>query len=275
MHDEHDDHDAGLQADLLRLQALDRRRVLGWLAAAAAVPMVGCTPDGTAKGTDTDVGDTGPGGTGDTASDGACATIPEETEGPYPGDGSNGPDALALAGIVRKDIRPNVSGSGAAEGLLLTLRFRLLDTDGCTPLAGRAVYAWHCDRDGGYSMYTVASATYLRGVQVTDADGVVEFTTIFPGCYPGRWPHVHFEVYADVAATSSAKNVLATSQLAFPKAACEAAYTESGYATSVTNLAGVSLATDGVFRDGADRQVGTMSGEGATLTCTLDVAIDV
>jgi len=124
-----------------------------------------------------------------TASDGAvagddCATIPEETEGPYPADGSNGPDVLSQSGIVRKDIRSSFGElSGIAEGVPLTIRLTIENTsDGCAPLAGGAVYLWHCSREGNYSLYTVTDQNYLRGVQEADGDGVVTFTSIFPGC---------------------------------------------------------------------------------------------
>lgn len=83
------------------------------------------------------------------------------------------------------------------------------------PLAGYAIYLWHCNRDGGYSMYSsgITAENYLRGVQVTDSNGEVTFSTIFPGCYSGRWPHIHFEVYAslDAATTTPASNQVRTS----------------------------------------------------------------
>ena len=70
----------------------------------------------------------------------------------------------------------------------------------CVPLAGYAVYLWHCDRTGNYSLYgTAAGESYLRGVQVTDANGRVTFTTIFPARYDGRWPHIHFEVFSTLS----------------------------------------------------------------------------
>jgi hypothetical protein len=86
--------------------------------------------------------------------------------------------------------------------------------------AGATVYLWHCDRDGNYSMYSsgMTPENYLRGVQEADADGVVTFTTIFPGCYDGRMPHVHFEVYPTLAKAASAANRIKTSQFTFPMA---------------------------------------------------------
>ena len=154
-----------------------------------------------------------------------CAPIPEETAGPYPGDGSNGPDVLAESGIVRSDIRSSIGdASGVAEGVPLTVDLTVTDTAaGCVPLAGAAVYIWHCDREGRYSMYSegAENENYLRGVQETDGDGRVTFTSIFPACYSGRWPHIHFEVYASVEDATGGGEPIATSQLAFPQDVCE------------------------------------------------------
>ena len=198
------------------------------------------------------------------ASDTECSAIPEETAGPFPGDGSNGPDVLTEDGIVRADIRPSFgSASGRAEGVPATLDLTVLDTaDGCAPLTRAAVYVWHCDRDGRYSLYSPGATdqNYLRGVQATDANGTVSFTTIFPGCYSGRWPHIHFEVYASVADATGGGDLLVTSQLAIPEDACNEAYASDGYAESVTNLAQLSLETDNVFADGSDQQLATVTG---------------
>jgi protocatechuate 3,4-dioxygenase beta subunit len=194
----------------------------------------------------------------------SCSTIPEETAGPYPGDGSNGPNALTDDGIVRSDIRSSFgSSTGTAEGIPLAVELLIVDTArGCAPYAGAAVYVWHCDRDGNYSMYSngVTDENYLRGVQAADADGRVAFTTIFPGCYSGRWPHIHFEVYPTLADATRAEGKIATSQLALPKNVCDAAYATNGYASSATNLSRTSLATDMVFRDGADTETPSVTG---------------
>jgi protocatechuate 3,4-dioxygenase beta subunit len=86
---------------------------------------------------------------------------------------------------------------------------------------------------------------------------VVAFDSIWPGCYDGRWPHVHFEVYPSVADALAAQNSIATSQIALPEADCQKVYAESGYETSATNLTHTSLASDNVFRDGWDLELGT------------------
>jgi protocatechuate 3,4-dioxygenase beta subunit len=193
----------------------------------------------------------------------SCSEIAEETGGPYPGDGSNGPDVLGESGVVRKDIRSSFgNSSGTADGLPYTISFTVVDIDnGCKPLTGAAVYVWHCDRDGNYSMYQNANdQNYLRGVQPVDANGVASFTSIFPACYAGRWPHVHFEVYPSVDAATGGTNPLATSQIAIPKDACDAVYATDGYAQSVQNLSDVSLSSDMVFSDGVSTETPSMTG---------------
>ena len=173
-------------------------------------------------------------------------------------------NVLTQNGIVRSDIRSSFgSSSTVAAGIPLTIEPRVVDTaNGCQPLSGAAVYLWHCDRDGNYSLYSqsVKNENYLRGVQETDADGMVRFTSIFPACYSGRWPHAHFEVYPSVAAVTSASNKLATSQLALPQDVCDAVYATSGYSQSVRNLSQVSLSSDMVFRDGASLETPTVTG---------------
>jgi protocatechuate 3,4-dioxygenase beta subunit len=131
-----------------------------------------------------------------------------------------------------------------------------------TPLAGAAIYLWHCDRDGNYSLYSSAAAdeNYLRGVQEADASGMVRFTTIYPACYSGRWPHIHFEVYPSLAEATAAGTQLATSQIALPADVSAAVYATDGYSQSVRNLAQVSLATDNVFGDGAALETPTVTG---------------
>jgi protocatechuate 3,4-dioxygenase beta subunit len=165
-----------------------------------------------------------------------------------------------------------------AEGVPLVVELTIVDTaTGCAPLEGAAVYIWQCDRDGQYSMYSkgAVNENYLRGVQVADPSGRVSFTSIFPGDYAGRWPHIHFEVYRDVATALTGKGELATSQLALPKDICDKVYATNGYAQSSKNLAGISIATDNVFSDdGAVHQLATMSGTiDSGLTAALTVGV--
>jgi protocatechuate 3,4-dioxygenase beta subunit len=268
-----EDHDRGLVFDLL---TLDRRRVLMLLGfsgvSATLFTIAGCGPS-SASGT-TVVG------TASAAADAdaSCAIIPEETAGPYPGDGSNGPNVLAESGVVRSDIRSSFgSSTTVAEGIPLTIQVTIQDGADCVPLAGAAVYLWHCNREGEYSLYgqAVANENYLRGVQEADANGVVTFQSIFPACYSGRWPHIHFEVYPSLDMATNEANKIATSQIALPQDACDAVYATDGYEQSISNMTQVSLTRDNVFGDdGGAQQLGTMTGsvtDGYTVALTVAV----
>jgi protocatechuate 3,4-dioxygenase beta subunit len=253
-----EDHDRGLSHDLPLLQRRNMLKLAGGAGLAAAGLVIA-----------------GQGGRAALAQ-GACSIIPEETAGPYPGDGSNGPNVLDDTGIVRSDIRSSFGTStttaqGAPTTVVLTVQ-----NSSCVPVQGLAVYLWHCDREGRYSMYSsgVTNENYLRGVQETDANGKVTFTTIFPACYSGRWPHMHFEVFPSVASAVSSTSAIATSQLAIPQAICDEVYATTGYSQSITNLSRVSLATDGIFRDGVSTQLATVTGSAAT-GVTLELTMSV
>ena len=279
MTDDHD-HDRGLAFDLSTL--LNRRRMLTLLAGAGVATLVGCGSDGdkTASGTTTSAAPAA--GSKTTAVSGAdaasCETIPPETAGPYPGDGSNGPDILAQSGVVRSDIRSSIgAASGVAEGVPLTINLIVLDNgNGCAAYRGAAVYLWQCDREARYSMYSrgAENENYLRGVQVADASGRVTFTSIFPGAYPGRYPHIHFEVFPTLVAATCGSGKVATSQLALPEGACKLVYASEGYGASVQNLARTSLQSDMVFRDSYQQQLARVTGSvasGFTAELTLPV----
>lgn len=264
------DHDKGLSHDLPKIleQGVARRRmfgIFGGLAAAGALAACGAEEAGTTTSTPTASGSSPGGGAPGGTSTVAEGEIPEETAGPYPGDGSNGVNVLNQSGVVRSDITASFGGAtGVAEGVPLTIRMKVYDLSGTTTAAlpGAAVYLWHCDRDGQYSMYSseVADENYLRGVQEVDDEGWVEFTSVFPGAYDGRWPHIHFEVYGSLDDATGATGKLRTSQLAFPQDTCKTVYATAGYETSVANLSRTSLDSDMVFSDGYSLQLATMTG---------------
>ena len=274
-------YDQGLRFDVETL--LDRRQILKLIGygslGAGLVALVGCAPAGSSAAAS--AGSTASASSAAaTAAAASCAVIPEETAGPFPGDGSNGPDILAASGVVRADIRSSFGTSTTvAQGVPLTVKLAIQDlANGCAPLAGAAVYVWHCDREGRYSMYSqgVTNENYLRGVQAAGDDGVVTFTSIFPACYSGRWPHIHFEVYPKLDAATDPANKIATSQIALPEATCTAVYATDGYGQSVTNLRQVSLTSDNVFGDdGGVHELGTVSGsiaDGLTVELVVPVA---
>ena len=272
----HADHDhAGLAEDLNTLQ---RRRALRWLAGAGALSLLGCGGGGDAATTGTSSTTTDTSTTTTTTTSSSCAVIPTETNGPYPADGTSSLNALLLSGIVRSDIRSSFAGASAvAAGVPLTVTLTLVNANAsCASLAGYAIYIWHCDQAGRYSLYSsgVSGENYLRGVQATDANGQVTFTTIFPACYAGRWPHIHVEVYPSLALATSVANVSKTTQIAMPQAPCYEVFASTGYGASVANFNQISLATDNVFSDGATLETPTISGSvGAGYALALTMAI--
>src|SRR5262245_39216261 len=182
-HDHHDDF-GGLHRDLAATGAAIGRRGLFRLAArfggaVGAFHLIGCGDSPTAPTAvsttstnttpTTTTTTTPPTTTNPTPS--SCGRIPEETQGPYPGDGSNGPNVLSASGVVRSDIRTSFAGlSGSADGVPLTILLNIVSASTCAPLAGRAVYLWHCDRLGRYSLYSqgVTNQNFLRGTQEAD-----------------------------------------------------------------------------------------------------------
>ena len=279
-------HDFGLASDLevMQQQALERRRLLRWvLAGAAGLPLISCGGSGASDTAATSTSGATGTGSSTTQASSACAVIPEETGGPYPADGTNTNggsiiNVLNQSGVVRSDIRSSFNGAtGVAAGVPLTIRLQLVNANAsCASLAGYAIYLWHCDRDGLYSLYSsgVTAQNYLRGVQETDSTGSLSFATIFPGCYAGRMPHVHFEVYPSLAKAVAASNRIKTSQFTFPLATLNEVYTASGYTSSVRNLAQISYATDNVFSDGTSLQMAGVTGnatDGYVVTLTIGV----
>ncbi|WP_374428159.1 dioxygenase family protein [Ideonella dechloratans] len=284
------------EASRLSLPAAERRLALGWLSAgglALSMPLVlaGCGGGDSASGsTSSDSGssssDSGSSGSSTSSSTCPSTEIASETGGPYPADGSNTSngstvDVLSLSGILRSDIRSNVGESTLLTGLPLTLTLTVVDLNkACAAIEGAAVYIWHCDKDGEYSAYNTSAngdhvgETYLRGVQLTDANGQVSFTTVYPGWYAGRITHIHAEVYLDGNYASGTPDK--TTQFAFPQSVTTEVYASSLYVAHGQNTSVTSFSADNVFSDGTDTEMLTLSGDtssgyAATLTLGLDV----
>lgn len=297
-----EDHDLGLAHDLKVMESLaSRRRALGWFASAGGAAMLAACDSGSSATTGTSATSSGATATPSptasatatptptaTATSGTCVVDPTETNGPYPADGTNTSsgvtsNVLTAANVVRSDIRSSFLGSSTATaaGVQVTLTLTLVNVNAaCAPLAGYAIYIWHCDRDGKYSLYDLPAESYLRGVGVTDSNGQVTFTTIFPGCYSGRWPHIHFEIFSSLANATGGRYATLISQLAMPSAACSTVYNgSSSYSTSVRNFASITLASDNVFGDNSSAQIAqqtpVMSGSvaaGYTATAVIGIA---
>lgn len=199
----------------------------------------------------------------------AGAAIPSETGGPFPADGTNGPNVLTDGAVVRRDLTTSFGDmSGTADGAPTRINLTLVEAATGSPIPGAAVYLWHCTADGQYSIYEVRDQNYLRGIQVADDAGRITFDTIFPGCYGGRWPHCHFEIFSSLDEATGGSRPMKTSQLALPEADCAAVYADSAYGSSANNLSRLSLSSDMVFSDGWTDQL-------ATVVAAADGAFDV
>jgi protocatechuate 3,4-dioxygenase beta subunit len=126
---------------------------------------------------------------------------------------------------------------------------------GCSPVSGAQVEIWQCDADGNYSQYgQLQSQTFLRGVQTTNANGQVTFTTIYPGWYSGRATHIHVEV------TIGGRSVKVT-QIAFPESVSAQVYRSGVYAAKGQNP--TTNARDNVFSDGYESELVSLAGDPA------------
>ena len=180
----------------------------------------------------------------------SCVLIPSETEGPFP------LDLTANNTFLRQDIRESKTG------VQLNVKLKIVSSSDCEPLSNARVNIWHCDKDGLYSGYDTnnnagqAGLTYLRGWQMTDANGEVDFVTIFPGWYNGRICHIHFQVYVST-------NYSVVSQLTFPVATKNAIYSaNSGLYTKGTDP--MALNSDNIFSDGYSEQMATLTANSTT-----------
>ena len=233
--------------------------ILGFSAIGTAI-IEGCskssgsssTSDGTANST---------GGT----SSSTCAAAPQETSGPYPYDLSKN------SAIFRTDI------TEGKTGLPLSLTLTIVNSNNsCTAIEGARVDIWHCDKDGYYSEYSepgylgtidYTGKTFLRGIQLTDANGQVKFTTIYPGWYTGRVTHIHVEVFINSVLRS-------TTQLAFPDSINTAVYKTSLYSAHGQNS--LTNSNDGIFSDSYSSELVTLTGDttnGYAATFQLGVAV--
>ncbi|MFF2272267.1 intradiol ring-cleavage dioxygenase [Agromyces sp. NPDC058136] len=278
-----DEDHRGLVYDIRTL--VDRRKALGifggigltsLLAACSADTATSAASPSAAASTTTPSSTATPGASAEAS--GPVSEVPDETGGPYPADGSNGVNVLDDSGIVRSDIRSSFgSSTTVAEGVPLEIALTVRDAATGRALVGAGVYLWHCDRGGDYSLYSpgVENENYLRGVQAADETGTVRFTSIYPACYSGRWPHIHFEVYSDVDNAVASGPIVKTSQIALPEEINAVVYATSGYEQSIRNASQVTLAGDNVFGgDGGIHQIASMSGSvAAGYTASLTIGV--
>ena len=211
---------------------IGRREAIGVMGAAGAGLAFACGSSPTEPGTD--LATTTP----TTGSNSACAVTPTETEGPFP----------SLTDLFRSDIREGKSGT------LLTLTIKVVNTNaGCAPVPNANVEIWHVDAAGNYSQYgTQQAQTFLRGIQTTNGNGEVTFTTIYPGWYQGRATHIH----AEVTINGVSRKV---TQMAFPESVNNTVHRGGAYASRGTNP--MSNASDGIFADSLSSELVTPTGD--------------
>jgi protocatechuate 3,4-dioxygenase beta subunit len=229
----------------MRKTTIERRDALKALGGVGLGLAFGCGSDSAA----------GPSSTGSTSTttstNAACAVTPTETIGPYP----------SLTDLFRSDIRE------AKTGTVLTLTIKVVNAgSGCAPVSGANVEIWHVDAAGNYSQYgTQTAQTYLRGIQTTNANGEVTFTTIYPGWYQGRATHIHAEV------TIGGRSAKVT-QIAFPESVNNTVHGSGIYASRGTNP--MSNLSDGIFSDSLSSEIVTPSGSPAAgYTATFRIGI--
>ena len=192
----------------------------------------------------------------------ACVVRPQQTEGPY----------FVDARLNRSDIRAEPTGGAVTEGAPVRLGFQVsrLAGSGCTPLAGAIVDVWQCDAQGRYSDVRdphgdTRGQKFLRGYQVTDADGTARFVTIYPGWYPGRTVHIHFKIR-----TAAASGREFTSQLYFDDTLTDRVHAQAPYVTKGRRQRNDE---DGLFRRGGNQLLVALAPEGAGYAGTFDVGL--
>lgn len=233
-----------------------RREALGFISSTVIVSLLGCQREDATATTATQKDIELP----------ACVVSPQQTEGPY----------FVEEELNRSDIRSDPSNGLVKEGvpLRLVLRVSQVSAGTCTPLEGAVVDVWHCDAAGVYSgvrdrSLTTVDRKFLRGSQITDSTGTVEFITIYPGSYPGRAVHVHFKVRNSTAP----QGYEFTSQLYFDNALTDQVYTQAPYNT--TEQRPIRNERDFIYRDGGEQLTLQLAPEAAGYTGTFNIGLQM
>jgi protocatechuate 3,4-dioxygenase beta subunit len=190
-----------------------------------------------------------------------CIVRPQLTEGPYFVDEK----------LNRSDIRTDPATGVARPGIPLDLQFIVTGTGGgtCAPVPGAQLDIWHCDAAGNYSdVGNTSGQKYLRGHQVTNANGAAQFTTVFPGWYSGRAVHIHFKIRLF---SGSQKTYEFTSQLFFEESIINQAYTQSPYSSRGTP--NTSNSRDGIYNSGGSQLLLSLSPSGQGYASTFNIGL--
>lgn len=252
-----------LSPEISFLRSFSRRELLGLIGATAVSPFVGCAlGQSSSEGTSSKPQDASP-------ATSTCVVRPQQTEGPY----------FADEKLNRSDIRSDPSDGFSQPGVPLRLNLRVSQISGgaCTPLSGAMVDIWQCSALGVYSdfqdfngLFDTRGKKFLRGYQTTDATGKVEFTTIYPGWYPGRTVHIHFKIRAESAARRTYEF---TSQLYFDDSITDQIHAQAPYSTK--GQRSIRNTRDGIFRRGGDELMLSLTKETQGYLGTFDIALEL
>jgi protocatechuate 3,4-dioxygenase beta subunit len=201
-----------------------------------------------------------------------CIVTPQQTEGPY----------FVDERLRRADIRSDPSNGSVKEGLTLTLEIGVFVVNGvnkaaCAPLSGAMVDIWQCDAGGIYSDvvdegFNTIGKKFLRGYQVTDADGKVQFVTIYPGWYPGRTPHIHFKIRTGPGYAQTREF---TSQFYFDDKTSDAVFARQPYAGRKERQPRTRNGEDGIFQRGGNQLMLALTETKAGYSTRFDVGLDM
>lgn len=198
----------------------------------------------------------------------SCLLTPQQTEGPY----------FVDERLKRSDIRVGPSDGSVKEGLPLALEIRVfaVTKTGCEPVPDAIVDVWHCDAQGIYSdvidrNFNTLGKKFLRGYQVTDANGSSRFITIYPGWYPGRAVHIHFKIRTKGKHTPAQEF---TSQLYFNDEVTDLVHARQPYAENPSRLRRTRNEEDSIFRRGGEQLILALAETGVGYASTFDVGLE-
>ncbi len=252
-------------------QLLSRRDALKLLGIGSAAFLAACaTPEGTSTLVPTSASTLAsatqaPSGTS-TALD--CVVRPEMTIGPYFVDEQ----------LNRSDIRSEPSDNSVREGLPLTLAIGVFDVanNSCTPITDAQVDVWHCDAQGVYSgvsdqSFDTTGQKFLRGYQLTDGTGKVQFLTIYPGWYSGRTVHIHFTIRTKA---TDGSDYQFTSQFFFDDALTDQVHSQEPYASK--GQRDMRNSDDNIYNNGGDQLLLNLQGDNTNgYTSAINIGLDL
>lgn len=240
---------------------LRRRDVVRLIGTVAAVNMLGCGSDSPTSPSTSATPSPSPSASTGTAT-GTCVVRPQQTEGPY----------FVDERLNRSDIRTDPTSGAVRAGTPLRLGFRVSRLAGgaCSALSAAMVDIWQCDALGVYSDasdmgFNTVGQKFLRGFQLTDASGLVQFTTIYPGWYSGRAVHIHFKIRSGSSQF--------TSQLYFDESLTDQVHLQSPYNSK--GRRNTLNSQDGIFQGGGSQLLLSPTAEGSGYGATFDVALQI